>query len=92
MGMFDDITCEYPLPLPENQGELGGRNWRENGFQTKDFDCAMDNYRIRADGSLWQQAYVWAKTRKGRPCRKPGDWQPLGAYTGTVCFYSELQK
>jgi len=26
MGMFDDIKWEYPLPLPENQGELRGRN------------------------------------------------------------------
>lgn len=90
MGMFVDIKCEYSLPLPENQGELAERNWRENGFQTKDFYCAMDNYCIRADGSLWRQAYVWETTRKGRPCRKPGEWQPLIAYTGTVRFYDSI--
>lgn len=88
---FAEVSkCEYPLPLPENQGELAGRNWRENGFQTKDFYCAMDNYCIRADGNLWQQAYVWETTRKGRPCRKPGEWQPLVAYTGTVRFYDSI--
>jgi hypothetical protein len=42
MGMFNVIHCEYPLPLPENQGELAGRNWRENELQTKDFDCLSD--------------------------------------------------
>lgn len=90
MGMFDNLKCEYPLQLPEDQGELAGWNWRENGFQTKDFDCAMDNYCVRADGSLWQQVYVWEITRKGHPRRKPGNWKPLVAYTGTVYFHNSI--
>jgi hypothetical protein len=88
MGMFDDIKCEYPLPLPETPGELAGRNWRDNVFQTKDFDCLMDAYCIREDGTLWQQTYIWETTRKGRPCRKPADWQPRVSHTGAVYFYN----
>ena len=49
MGMFDDIRCKYPLPMPENpQGYTGSQE-----FQTKDLDCIMDYYEIREDGSLW---------------------------------------
>src|SRR5437667_12711005 len=90
MGMFDDIKCEYPLPLPETQGELAGRNWRENGFQTKDFDCLMDQYCVREDGTLWQQVYAWGETRKGRRCRNAAGWQPMSGYTGTARFYDFL--
>lgn len=43
MGMFDDLRCRYPLPDPEAQ---------EWGFQTKDFDCLMDDYTITEDGRL----------------------------------------
>jgi len=46
MGMFDDVTCEYPLPAePKPKG---------NDFQTKDFDCLMDQYVITADGRLFK--------------------------------------
>lgn len=48
MGMFDDIVCKYPLPLPENT-----KGYTPHGFQTKDFDCALDLYEIREDGTLW---------------------------------------
>lgn len=91
MGMFDDIKCEYPLPLTEDQGELAGQNWRENQFQTKDFECLLDEYCIREDGTLWQQIYSWETTRKGRPYRKPAGWQPMSTYTGTVRFYDSIK-
>src|ERR1044071_115426 len=90
MGMFDDIKCEYPLPLPENQGELVDRNWREQGFQTKDFDCLMDHYCIQEDGTLWRQTYAVETTRKGWPRRKPVGWEPMRNHTGTVLFYDSI--
>lgn len=90
MGMFDDIKCEYPLPLPANQGELAGRNWQEQQFQTKDFDCVMTEYCIRKDGTLWERTYAWETTRKGRPRRKPEGWQQVNSFTGTVCFYDYI--
>lgn len=87
MGMFDDIKCRYPLPLPADQGELEGRNWGENGFQTKSFECFMDEYEIRESGTLWQQLWTWGETSRGRPVRKPGEWQQLTDYTGEVEFH-----
>jgi len=43
MGMFDDIQCDYPLPLPEYQ---------RNHFQTKSLHCTLSRYRITKDGRL----------------------------------------
>ena len=48
MGMFDDIVCKYPLPLPEDT-----KGFKSNGFQTKDLENALDLYEIREDGTLW---------------------------------------
>lgn len=86
MGMFDDLKCEFPLPLPEQQGELAECNWREHDFQTKSLDCLMDRYCIRKDGTLWQQSYAWGQTKKGRPRREAAGWQTKSAFTGTIEF------
>lgn len=48
MGMFDYLRCKYPLPR-EGANDLV--------YQTKDLDCAMDDYEIREDGTLWQEDY-----------------------------------
>lgn len=49
MGMFDYVTCQYPLePLIANTFE----------FQTKDTPAQyLDRYKIDADGKLWHQLY-----------------------------------
>ena len=52
MGMYDDIVCKYPLPLPEDT-----KGYISNGFQTKDLDCGLDCYEIREDGTLWLREY-----------------------------------
>jgi hypothetical protein len=44
MGMYDDVTCEHPLP--------GEPKPKDNHFQTKDLDCLMDRYTITRDGRL----------------------------------------
>lgn len=44
MGMFDNLTCEYPLPAEPKP--------HEKSFQTKDFDCQLDHYTITDDGRL----------------------------------------
>ena len=52
MGMFDSIICLAPLPM-------AGAN--DLSFQTKDTpEQFMDQYEIRADGSLWHQDYELA--------------------------------
>ena len=48
MGMYDDIVCKYPLPLPEDT-----KGYIAESFQTKDLDCGLDSYEIREDGTLW---------------------------------------
>ncbi len=49
MGVFDELTCKYPLPIK-------GAN--EIKFQTKDTPSQyLDNYEIREDGSLWHEIY-----------------------------------
>lgn len=53
MGMYDDIVCKYPLPLPEDT-----KGFHPCGFQTKDFENALDCYEIREDGTLWLRECV----------------------------------
>ena len=49
MGMFDYITCKYPLPLGANNFCV---------FQTKDTPAQfLDLYEIREDGTLWHEEY-----------------------------------
>ena len=49
MGMYDSIECKCFLPMPdEPKGYTGAF-----GFQTKDFECALDIYIIDKDGQLF---------------------------------------
>jgi hypothetical protein len=49
MGMYDELRCEYPLPV-EGANQLL--------FQTKDTPSQyLDLYVIKADGSLWHETY-----------------------------------
>ena len=46
--MYNSVDCEYPLPMPEDPKGYTG----SDGFQTKDFECALDVYIIDKDGQL----------------------------------------
>ena len=48
MGMYDDIVCKYPLPLPEDT-----KGYVPDRFQTKDLENLLNLYEIREDGTLW---------------------------------------
>lgn len=49
MGMFDELTVKYPLPLAGANDLL---------YQTKDTpNQFMDHYEIREDGTLWVETY-----------------------------------
>ena|SRR5690606_14733928 len=50
MGMFDSINCEVELP---GEPKPPANRW----LQTKDFDCLLDTYTIRADGTLWKKEF-----------------------------------
>lgn len=54
MGMYDHITCQYKLPLPEDAVNLSS-NWSEEIFQTKDLDNYLGSYRITEDGLLVEE-------------------------------------
>ena len=77
MGMFDDVLCEQPLP-----------DGYEGEFQSKDFECLLDTYKISAEGRLLRREYEWVEA----------DDAPLGIrkerrgwtdteYHGTFRFY-----
>ena len=90
MGLFDDITCEMPLPeCPE---------WATN-FQTKDTPSQyMDRYCIREDGTLWVEEYdiedhsdpdVEGLMRlAGMMTRVNKRWEKLADFDGAVDFYA----
>lgn len=46
MGLFDWVTCEYPLPGNPPECAVNA------AYQTKDLTCWMMNYTITADGKL----------------------------------------
>ena len=65
MGMFDEINCEYPLPMPEDpKGYAGSKN-----FQTKDLNCLMDLYEIDKDGNLFRYDVKYER-EEGNPKSK----------------------
>lgn len=90
MGMFDYLRCHYPLPVQ-------GANALE--YQTKDTGAQyMDQYEIRADGTLWHEEYdiedhsdpnaepgTFASLR-GMCARVRQRWVREEALTGEICF------
>jgi hypothetical protein len=54
MGMYDNITCELPLPLNKKEQKIFSNiNWENISFQTKDKDCTLSTYVIRKNGKLY---------------------------------------
>lgn len=50
MGMYDNVACNYPLPW---DGAVGF-DWQTKSTETP----YLDNYEIRADGTLWHEKYT----------------------------------
>ncbi|HEY4594677.1 MAG TPA: hypothetical protein VIJ61_19820 [Thermoanaerobaculia bacterium] len=48
MGMFDTVSCEYPLPNARHQ---------DLEFQTKNLECALFTYIITREGRLIRRAW-----------------------------------
>ncbi len=72
MGMFDELTIEYPFPDPEFQGDT---------FQTKDLECMMDRYTITADGSLvHHQTHYEDVPEEERPNYGKPEWEKGAFY------------
>ena len=97
MGMFDDVICEYPLPLPENpRGYKGSKH-----FQTKDLENTLSKYEIRENGTLWVKNYL-LKYHDGDPNGKTfaekaprseviEEWYDRVKYDGDLRIYDYQQ-
>lgn len=61
MGMFDNIECNYPLPLSKELIELEDFNIYGVEFQTKSFENLMELYIITEEGELFRKKveYKW---------------------------------
>lgn len=70
MGMFDNVTVDYPLPDVEFQS---------SDFQTKDLECMMRHYKIDADGQLWELRGHW-KNDPDLETRMKMSWEELQPY------------
>jgi hypothetical protein len=98
MGMFDTINCKIVLPMPEDpKGYTGSYS-----FQTKDFDCALDNYIIDENNNLLivqtELKYVEGDTngksffgRFGR-MEKVKEWTEPTNITGCIEMYDYIQS
>lgn len=67
MGMFDYVRVEVPLPDGWEGPML---------LQTKDFDCMMETFEIRQDGTLWVERGTVSKRQ----------WQQV-EFHGWIHFY-----
>jgi hypothetical protein len=102
MGMFDELTCEYPLPDGEVQEDL---------FQTKSLDCTLDHYTITKDGRLILHKVRYESVpEEERPYDGTSEWKeptasqlmgslrsvPVGdvviPYHGYIRFYTYVGK
>lgn len=95
MGMFDNIVCKYPLPLPVDIKGYTGTEF----FQTKDFNNALDSYEIREDGTLWLRKVEYEYldgNENGKSiidklpvCKeKKSWWEPITNNTNTIRIYT----
>lgn len=87
MGMFDQITCEYPLPKTGYRIPFG-----HSGFQTKDLENLMDRYTINVDGRLIRHSVKYRRVESdsgvSKGCLKPIEDTPVDAeYHGDINFY-----
>lgn len=88
MGMFDELRCYYELNVD------GAHD--ERTYQTKSLECALYNYEIRADGTLWREHFDTVDRSNpnatglgrfaGMLARVNPRWEPE-TYTGEVRFY-----
>lgn len=88
MGLFDDVTCEYPLP--------DGVSVPRGGFQTKSMDDPyLDDYKITAEGELWLLHYELVPSglpeSEFRPFKRVNEeWQRVDDFRGEIRFYGDI--
>ena len=94
MGMFDYITCEYPLSFEEVEKSMENPPvWSKMEFQTKSFSenlgGFLENYTIEEDGQLYLDKINrdWVENEDGTMHLKESpDGIEKQDYTGELCF------
>ena len=102
MGFFDNLRCHAPLPFPPDLEPSLVAKLQASVWQTKDLDCFLDDYELRADGSLWHQLYDVEDRSDptaeglarlvGMLSRVNERWVPMTDYVGVITFYECLSK
>ncbi len=79
MGMFDSLTCKYPLPNPAHNKLL---------YQTKSLDCDLDHYTINVFGRLTR--YVAEGSYVRGKFKKTGEHEEqIDDFSGDIVFYGD---
>lgn len=90
--MFDNITCELPLPLnKKEQVKFSKVNWNEKVFQTKDTDCTLSTYTIRKNGKLYG-LYVEGKNVRIIPEKEEKKIKKQGRFCWPYEFQEKSRK
>lgn len=86
MGMYDVLTCQYPLP--EGYAEM-----QNHEFQTKSLESLLERYRITPEGELWvtRAEREWVEDSSsilGGYAKMVREWEEqVVDYHGDVYFY-----
>lgn len=86
MGMYDELTCKYPLP--EGYADMQNRQ-----FQTKSLESSLEHYAITGEGELWitKGEYEWVadpSSMLGGYAKVIREWEErVEDYHGDICFY-----
>jgi hypothetical protein len=86
MGMFDTITCHYPLPGLSDPTSVE--------FQTKDLECLLTRYTITREGRLIEHYEEYeACPENERPLYGTPDWnKKLGPLFGALRVTAGSQR
>jgi len=92
--MFDTITCEYPLPIPEDAKDLEfPPDWASEKFQTKSFDSILTDYSIEEDGQIYRNVVdreIVQSEKGGLKIEEVDQGVERVDFTGEVRFYTIL--
>ena len=101
MGMYDSLDCKYPLPLPNDCMEMKGIDFcKDLRFQTKDFECGLELYEIREDGTIWRFEFETiideektTSSEQGKIYKRVNErWVQLQYFSDTISFYDYYQS
>lgn len=86
MGMFDSLHCHHPLPFTDEMRADPAlcATLQAAEYQTKDLHCYLDQYELRADGTLW----VYRRGDEG--LEVPANWVLASETLSWIRFYTSV--